>query len=203
MGRIGNSFKREIGKNAGKAVSNFIFGDSHSTPYRRVGGNSEAQKVRAEAQQTRADAEMERVQAQISKQEKDDLNLLDAAVLQNVDIVLQTMIPQNESDLQNLMSIWSAQLSGSKWDYQTEEGKIRNQFPDALVEKFTQCTLIMKSVAPANPMIGYYDNILIEATKRRNKAKTKQRRKTLWTIFFVFLGIVFFFFLFCLAVKPF
>jgi hypothetical protein len=29
-----NSFKRELGKNAGKAFSNWIFGDSHSTPYR-------------------------------------------------------------------------------------------------------------------------------------------------------------------------
>ena len=26
MGRIVNSFQREIGKNAGKAVSNFLFG---------------------------------------------------------------------------------------------------------------------------------------------------------------------------------
>lgn len=36
MGAASNAFSREIGKNAGKAVSNFLFGDSHSTPYRRV-----------------------------------------------------------------------------------------------------------------------------------------------------------------------
>lgn len=36
MGIIDNSFKRELGKNAGKMVSNMLFGDSHSTPYRRV-----------------------------------------------------------------------------------------------------------------------------------------------------------------------
>lgn len=36
MGIIENSFKRELGKNAGKMVSNMIFGDKHSTPYRRV-----------------------------------------------------------------------------------------------------------------------------------------------------------------------
>lgn len=40
MGSFWNSFEREVGKNTGKAVSNFIFGDSHSTPYRRVGGSS-------------------------------------------------------------------------------------------------------------------------------------------------------------------
>jgi len=36
MGETSNAFSREIGKNAGKALSNFLFGDSHSTPYRRV-----------------------------------------------------------------------------------------------------------------------------------------------------------------------
>lgn len=36
MSIVGNSFKRELGKNAGKMVSNMIFGDKHSTPYRRV-----------------------------------------------------------------------------------------------------------------------------------------------------------------------
>ena len=34
---IGNSFKRELGKNTAKVVSNFVFGDNWSTPYRRVG----------------------------------------------------------------------------------------------------------------------------------------------------------------------
>ena len=198
MGKIGDSFKREIGKNTGKAVSNFIFGDSHSTPYRRVD-----QEARAEAVRTKAEAERTRVLAAIDKQEQDDLNILDGAVLKNVDIVLQTPIPKDEEKLDNLMSIWAAQLSRSKWDYSSKEGKIRNQFPDALLEKYSQCTLVLKSISPQSPMMGYYDNILTEAIKRRNKAITKIRRKTLWTILYVFLGILFVFFLFCLAVKPF
>jgi len=36
MGIFDDSFKRELGKNSGKMVSNMIFGDNHSTPYRRV-----------------------------------------------------------------------------------------------------------------------------------------------------------------------
>ena len=40
MGLIGRSLKsgfgREIGKNTGKVVSNVIFGDKHSTPYRHT-----------------------------------------------------------------------------------------------------------------------------------------------------------------------
>ena len=36
MGIIENSFKRELGKNTAKVVSNLLFGDRHSTPSRRV-----------------------------------------------------------------------------------------------------------------------------------------------------------------------
>lgn len=38
MGKFENAFKREMGKNTGKVLSNFLFGDKHSTPYRKVLG---------------------------------------------------------------------------------------------------------------------------------------------------------------------
>ena len=44
MGAFGNSLKRELGKNTGKFISNVVFGDMHSTPYRRV--DSKRQVVR-------------------------------------------------------------------------------------------------------------------------------------------------------------
>ena len=48
MGKLGNAFQREIGRNTGKFVSNLLFGDKHSTPYRRVDGGGSS-SVRAEA----------------------------------------------------------------------------------------------------------------------------------------------------------
>ena len=170
MGKFGDSIKREIGKNTGKFFSNLVFGDKHSTPYRRV---SDA-------------VQKQRIQAQIEKKERDDLNILDGAVLKNADIVLQTPIPHDEEGLVYLMSIWSAQLSGCKWDYESDEGKIRNQYPDALLEKYKQCSLMLKSVAPANAMMSYYDNILAQATKRRLRAKTKTLR--MFAIYFAVLA---------------
>ena len=155
MGRIGNSFQREIGKNAGKAVSNFIFGDSHSTPYRRVD-----QERKVSIAERKADAE-------IKRQERADLNLLDSAVLKNVDIVLQTTIPQNETEFANLMSIWSAQLENIKWSYWSKEGRIRNQFPNALLSKYRQCLLVLRSVNPSAPLLQYYKSIYIKARIRR------------------------------------
>lgn len=196
MGKIGDSFKREVGKNTGKFVSNLVFGDKHSTPYRRVdgGGSSsvraEAAQARAEAARIQAAALEEKTRAEIEKQEKDDLNILDGAVLKNVDIVLQTPIPQDEAGLVNLMSIWSAQLSGSKWDYMSAEGKIRNQFPDALMEKYKQCTLVLKSLAPTHAMIQYYDNVLTEASNRREKAQKKVLMKRIWKIVGISIGVL-------------
>jgi hypothetical protein len=196
MGKIGDSFKREVGKNTGKFVSNLVFGDKHSTPYRRVDGGGSS-SVRAEAPQSRAEAARiqaaaleEKTRAEIEKQEKDDLNILDGAVLKNVDIVLQTPIPQDEAGLVNLMSIWSAQLSGSKWDYMSAEGKIRNQFPDALMEKYKQCTLVLKSIAPTHAMIQYYDNVLTEASNRREKAQKKVLMKRIWKIVGISIGVL-------------
>lgn len=196
MGKIGDSFKREVGKNTGKFVSNLVFGDKHSTPYRRVdgGGSSsvraEAAQARAEAARIQAAALEEKTRAEIEKQEKDDLNILDGAVLKNVDIVLQTPIPQDEAGLVNLMSIWSAQLSGSKWDYMSAEGKIRNQFPDALMEKYKQCTLVLKSIAPTHAMIQYYDNVLTEASNRREKAQKKVLMRRIWKIVGISIGVL-------------
>ena len=88
------------------------------------------------------------------------------------------------------MSIWSAQLSGSKWDYMSAEGKIRNQFPDALMEKYKQCTLVLKSIAPTHAMIQYYDNVLKEASHRREKAQTKVLMKRIWKIVGISIGVL-------------
>ena len=131
------------------------------------------------------------------------MNILDGAVLKNVDIVLQTPIPQNEGGLLNLMSIWAAQLSGSKWDYLSKEGIIRNQFPDALLEKYKQCTMVLKSIAPTQAMIQYYDNVLAEATNRRENAKRKKLWRKIWKIAGITLGVLVFIFLFLVATKPF
>lgn len=157
MGKTFDSFKREIGKNTGKAVSNFFFGDSHATPYRRVDADR-----RARVQETA-----------LKQQEERNLNLLDGAVLGNVDIVLQTPIPQEEQALLQLMSIWGAQLASSKWDFEDERGKIRAQYPDAILEKFKQCMIVMRTIAPTNPMAEHYEKILRKASRRRFIAKNK------------------------------
>lgn len=161
MGVIFNSFKREVGKNTGKAVSNFFFGDSHATPYRRV-----------DAERRTALAE-EKAEEQRKQEEKAYLNILNSAVLENVDVVLQTRIPNDENGLNEVLSMWSAQLHTTKWRYSSKEGRIHNQFSDALYEKYSQALLMLQHIAPSSPMIGYY----------LKKQKSAKKRRTLAMIF--------------------
>lgn len=152
MSRIVDSFKREIGKNTGKAVSNFLFGDSHSTPYRRVNNGS------GNYHSTQSEKE----------EELDDLN---EAVLDNADIVLQTKIPNDEDSLVELMSIWGAQLEITKWRYSTKKGRIHNQFSNALFEKYSQALMLLQHKNPNNLMINYYQEKLDSAKKRKTMSK--------------------------------
>ncbi|MGL5980809.1 MAG: hypothetical protein ACRCZY_08055 [Phocaeicola sp.] len=55
MGTFEKSFTREIGKNTGKWVSNIVFGDGHSTPYRRVGGRKQQVPIYREPRKTRTE----------------------------------------------------------------------------------------------------------------------------------------------------
>ena len=162
MGRISNALERELGKNTGKFISNLIFGDSHSTPYRRVDNEHRTTIAESRAEIARRNAE-----AQRKRQRKDDLNNLNAAVLRNADIVIETTIPQEEKGLIDLLSMWAAQLETTKWRYSTKEGRIHNQYSNALLEKYNQALLTMNYVAPTNPMVAYYQTVFTKAKRKR------------------------------------
>lgn len=173
MGKTFDSFKREIGKNTGKAVSNFFFGDSHATPYRRVDAERRARVQEEKAEEHR------------KQEEKAYMNLLNSAVLENVDIVLQTKIPNDESGLNEVLSMWSAQLETTKWRYSSEEGRIHNQFSDALYAKFSQALLMLQHIAPSSPMIGFY----LEKQKSAKRKRTLSMIFSIWG-FYAFAAII-------------
>ena len=59
MATFGQSFKRELGKNTGKWVSNKIFGDGHATPHKLIHARDKAQ-ARQEREEARAYKEQQR-----------------------------------------------------------------------------------------------------------------------------------------------
>lgn len=76
MGTFISSLGRELGKNTGKFVSNKVFGDKWSTPY-RVSATAEV----AKAKLTQAKIEAETESARIREQERIELEKIDRDIL--------------------------------------------------------------------------------------------------------------------------
>lgn len=169
MGKTTDSFKREIGKNVGKAVSNWVFGDAHATPYRRVDKTKAAE-----------------IEARNRKMHQDQMFTLDAAVLQNIDCVANISIPDNKEELIALLSQLSTHLSAEHWGSgDEEEAKIRNKFSDALYQKYKLCLRRLQYIDNAEPQLFYFESIL-----------RKARRRQFWGRYKLYLIIVIFFYAF-------
>lgn len=172
MGIIENSFKRELGKNTGKVVSNLLFGDKHSTPYRRV----DSAKVAA-------------TEAKIERQRKEQVYAVDAAVLKNIDAVTGYRISSNKEELLQQLSELSIQLKVNKWreTLNNEENQIRNKFCDALFEKYKQALRTLRMIDPNEPQLEYFEKI----RKKANRSKFIRTYPTYLGIaaFFIICGI--------------
>ena len=102
MGSFGNSLKRELGKNTGKFISNVVFGDMHSTPYRRVDARRQAARdarlaeveARRRVAEVKKEAKLEEARMRLKEaheraelERKNQLYAVDGAVLRNIDIL--------------------------------------------------------------------------------------------------------------------
>ena len=176
-GLFGKSFKREVGKNTGKLVSNVLFGDKWSTPHRIA---VEKAKAKTEREQQRKDNEQ--------------LYAVDAAVLENVDKVAAFRLSNDKESLLDQLSELTVQLSANKYhDLEDDnEAKIRNKFNDALMEKYKQALVRLKAIDPNEPLLKYYSKAFKKA--KQSKRWNKHRRIFIiliaFAIFFSMIGIL-------------
>lgn len=165
MGKTTDAFKREIGKNAGKAVSTWIFGDAHATPYRRV---DKTREINAEARAAVARAKADEIEANNDRMHREQMFLLDAAVLKNIDTIAQIRVPDNKADLLALLSELSTQVVANPWHSgDGDESKIRNKFCDALFGKYQLCVQRLQVMDNSEPQLFYFESVLRKAKKDR------------------------------------
>lgn len=162
MGKTTDAFKREIGKNTGKAVSNWIFGDAHATPYRRV-DKSKSQKLEAQAKE---------IDGRNEREHRNQMFSLDAAVLENVDTVANIRVPYNKEDLMELLLELSTHLEANKWHStfdkdKEDEAKIRNKFCDALLSKYSFCLKKLQTIDNSEPQLFYFESVARKAKRNR------------------------------------
>lgn len=174
MSLFGKSFERELGKNTGKWVSNVIFGDGHATPYRRA-ENRRQQKLNQ--QRIQKDNFHQQRLTQIRLEDKikqnEQLLVIDGAVLQNVDMISSIKVTNNSEQLVDLLSELSIQVKTNNWHENNEEGKIRNKYNEALLEKYNQAFLRLKSIDPNNSQLEYFARNLKSFKRKKFLKKNK------------------------------
>lgn len=182
MGAFGNSLKRELGKNTGKFISNVVFGDKHSTPYRRVDARRQAahaarleetearrrvEEVKKEARLEEARMRREEARERAELDRKNQLYAIDSAVLRNIDILNSQTIPSDKPKLLQMLSELSVQMKANKWETKGDEASIRNKYTAALLEKYTQCVRELEIMDADEPRLEYYKDIIAKAKRNR------------------------------------
>ncbi|RMA67684.1 hypothetical protein [Ulvibacter antarcticus] len=175
MGKGIDSFKRELGKNTGKWVSNKVFGDGHSTPH-RVNIKTEKQKTQSE---NRKDIFSK------GKEFLSNENLFgDKEVIlgfnKKTDNIVETPIPNDKEDIMNLVNLLLSTIKANGWKSGENEKHI-NSLSDACLTKLEQCEIKLISMNEIN-----------QATYVENEIK-KLKKKKLIQKYMIFVGIGFLF----------
>lgn len=140
MSKTFDSLKRQVGRDAGKVVSNFVFGDKHSTPHRNT--NIQTRVKINEMNQQKLDFDQQNLKQK-------DLYLLDDAVINAINKVVAIDIPNDEKEIVKILQELEIQLKVNKWlpiHKELNAPKIRNKYPDAVLTKYEQCVYELKYI---------------------------------------------------------
>ena len=184
MGKITDAFKRELGKNTGKAVSTWIFGDAHATPYKRVD----------QVKETKLKAHASAIEERIRRERREQMYSLDEAVLENIDKVVNIEVPDNKEDLIALLSKLSAHLEANKWhsrilcqdEVDDRDKANRNNFCDTLFSKYLFCLKKLQFIDNSEPLLFYFESIARKAKRNRFWQRYK-----IWLLFLAFFFLLF------------
>lgn len=214
MGAFGNSLKRELGKNTGKFISNVVFGDMHSTPYRRVDSRRQAamnarlaeaearrrvEEVKKEARLEEARLKREEARERAELDRKNQLYAIDGAVLKNIDALNSNPIPSDKAGLLQMLSELSVQLKANKWERGNDEAAIRNKYTDALLEKYVLCVQELELTEPLEPRLKYYKSV---ATKAKRSRFFKKNGSWLYPLLIILSILIVAFVIAILSIMP-
>lgn len=172
-----DSFKREVGKNTGKWVSNKIFGDGHATPH-KVNVNTTNKSI--------ADTNKETLWNKGKELLKDSTDEIfgDNQEIKNYntkkDEVIATPIPKDADEIMNLVNLMLSNIKSNGWKSGNNEDHI-NALSDACLAKLEQCVIRLKSI-----------NELHQATYVENEIQ-KLKKKKRFQKYGIWVAIVFLF----------
>lgn len=188
MGKGTDSFKREIGKNTGKWVSNKIFGDGHSTPH-RVSVRVQKEKIKSDLRKEELKFENKKRKAEFRKEliskgkqflsENDEgLNQEIQSFTEKKDQIVSTIIPDNLNDIQNLTNYLISEIKANGWKSSEKEKHI-SLLSDVCLTKLEQCVIKLKTINAISEA-----NYIESEIKKIKKSKFKQKY-----LFFIGAGL--------------
>lgn len=166
MGRFFKSMKGQLGRDTGRLISNFIFGDRHSAPFRRVDGNSKPSKSAG----NRLSAELEEMEELLMQ----EMELMQAnrATEEKISAVLKDQVPDDEKELIKYLTIISAELHGLGWKNEfSEKEKVINGYSDALLARLKTALFVLETSYPSNDKIAFFRSFIKKQTRRKNFKK--------------------------------
>ena len=134
------SLYKELGKNTGKWVSNKLFGDNWSTPYRFSNSGTsiakEALKIEKKIEKKKSDnrLEIERLNHLFAENRKSQKIKND---------IIEMSLPDDRDDLFTFTNFMLSNIYGSGWDHDDEKHYL-NAFSDVCLNKLKQCKVKFK-----------------------------------------------------------
>lgn len=181
MGKASDSFWRQMGKNSANAVFNSM-GINHGS---RVCIDRNDNYGRAELDSARASS----IIAQQKRDRQNELNMLDSAVINNIDIVSEIQFSNDPNVLVEQLMQLCIQLNVNSFDSNSAETKIRAKYTNAVLVKLDQGLYYLENLDPHNPhynyLFGEYKKAL---SKKRNSSLTSN---IVWGIIVVAVATIF------------
>ena len=188
MGKATDSFKREMGKNTGKWLSNKIFGDGHSTPQRI--------SVKVQKEQAKNDLreielkEGRKLQKNENRKEiikkgielfsNEENNNEKKSINSKKDEIIATQIPNKKDEIMNLTNFLISTIKANGWK-SAENEEYLSSLSDASLVKLEQCVIKLKSINEDS--LANYVNDEIK--------KLKQKKIIQKYLLFVGIGLLF------------
>lgn len=177
-----NSFKGQIGRDTGKVISNFLWGDKHASVYRRAQSRNSAR-----IQEDKHAEEFERLI------ENQKIEKVQRFVDKGVTKVISMKIPQKKELIIEMLQELTVMLIANTWGpVYKDEFKITNKYSDAILAKFEQALFALKVKYPNEFENIYYEKQFDDFYKIRRKKKYTEivLIAIVGVLFFCFLGLM-------------
>lgn len=157
MGVTSNAFKRQLGRDAGKVVTNAVFGDKHATPIRHIRAKAAKEKHEKELEhQSQIQSQQAAHERKLQRQERKSQNRVDIYNLKQTveDDVMEINQIQvdggSKDEIMQLLRELISRIEINKWESviigkNVKTHSITNHIPTAYLRKFKDAIFILET----------------------------------------------------------